>query len=45
LAERADLHHNYIGELERSEKAGKIWRSLPSQDWCKNALCGTKLAV
>jgi transcriptional regulator with XRE-family HTH domain len=24
LAERADLHHNYVGELERGEKAASI---------------------
>ncbi len=24
LAEKADLHHNYVGELERGEKAASI---------------------
>ena len=24
LAEKADLHHNFIGELERGEKAASI---------------------
>jgi transcriptional regulator with XRE-family HTH domain len=24
LAEQADLHHNYVGELERGEKAASI---------------------
>ena len=24
LAERADLHHNYVGEIERGEKAASV---------------------
>jgi len=24
LAEKADLHHNYVGELERGEKAASV---------------------
>ena len=24
LAEKADLHHNYVGDLERGEKAASI---------------------